>query len=217
MTPFCRKPFLVAAVLMAFVAGISGAPQSYAADDGSSPTQGSSQTDSLPISKSQVGNIQYWGYSPDTGDWQSAVTTTTAGADHSPQVYLAKHPAVAASAKPAAVGAFTCSLYVPPVHRDGKRLVGETVAQCTGTYDGFYVGAQFKVKRYNGWQNFSGVMHSDMEYGAQQYWNWWRSCTSGSSYAYRLSAIQHTMDTGGGWHSGPSVYSDTDYHASCGT
>jgi hypothetical protein len=53
--------------------------------------------------------------------------------------------------------------------------------------------------------------------GYTQDWTWWRSCGSGGTYNYRLVGIQHTMAYDGTWHTGPNVYSASNYRANCGS
>lgn len=194
---------------MSLVTALMFAPSSSAdSSSGGGPAASTGSVGNAP------GVVQYWGYTPGSGEWQSPVYASTATADHNPGKYVASHPAPRSTS--ASDPGFSCSLYVPDVWRSGSRLDGETLATCVGSFDDQYVGAQFKIKRWNGWKDFSGVMHSDLTVDYQQRWDWWRSCTGTLSYAYRLSAMQHTSDLEGNWHSGPSVYSGHDYHSHCG-
>lgn len=40
---------------------------------------------------------------------------------------------------------------------------------------------------------------------------------SGGTYTYRLVGIQHTMAYDGTWHTGPNVYSASNYRTNCGS
>ena len=205
-----RAPLVAIAASVAF-ASVAIMPTSNAAD---TPSGGHSQSSHVD----RPGVVQYWGYTPGSGEWKSKATTSSARANHSPAEFAQANPALTQPAAASAAGpGFVCSLFVSDVYRSGSRIQSDTWAQCSGSFDVQYTGAQFKRDSWLGWRNFSGVMTTPWTTGYTQDWTWWRSCTSGGTYNYRLVGLQHTQAYDGTWHTGPNVYSADNFRTNCGS
>ncbi len=126
--------------------------------------------------------VQYWGYTPGKGEWKSSVQKTDSKKDNSPAHYAATRAAAAPSSTDLTGPGFVCSLFVSNVYRNGGRIQADTLGQCSGSFDVWYQGAQFKRDSWLGWQNFSDVMTTPWTTGYTQDWTWWRNCGSGGTY-----------------------------------
>lgn len=214
LSSLCRTAVVAAAL------GISAlvAPPASAAGSGG-PDAGASA--GAASGSHPAGVVLYWGYSPDKGDWQSASTSVKSTTDISPQNYKGVTTAATAAPMAAAAGAFVCSQLTSNVTLWGGALRANTLGQCSGQFIRFYQGAQFKRDAWNGWHNYSGVITFDTTAGYQQAVDWWANCNlggdPGGTYNYRLTGIMHTMDTDGYWHTGPSVWSGSNFRTACGS